>query len=294
MNSLMIETRNVNRMFGCTYAVQNLNLQVRRGSIYGFLGRNGAGKTTTIKMLAGLIWPDDGEIEVCGVSPRNFTAEHRQKIGYVSEKQMLPPSMRVGKLIEFCSKLYRDWDGRLVDRIVNQFRLPLDKKVKILSLGGTRQLSILLALAQKPDLLLLDEPAGGLDVVARREFLDQILDLIREDGKTVFFSSHLLGDVERVADEIGIMDQGKLKISEPLDRLKETVKQVRFHGFANGCETFELPHTFRVKKDGGEVLATLRVEDENTLRQLAAKYHCQYEIRPLSLEDIFVEIVRES
>ncbi len=294
MNSTIIETKNLTRRFEKKLAVQNLNLQVRQGSIYGFLGRNGAGKTTTIKMLAGLIWPTEGEVRVNGVNPRDFTVEDRQKIGYLSEKQTLPPAMRVGKLIEFCAALYPNWNHELCDRILKKFRIDPNQRIKTLSQGGMRQVGLLLALAQRPDLLLLDEPAGGLDVVARREFLDEVLELIREEGKTVFFSSHILSDVERVADEIGIISQGSLQLSEPLDRLKETIKQVRFYGFANGLDSFKVPNAFRINQTKGEVLATLRVENENTLRQLAATYRCQYEIRNLNLEEIFYEIARES
>lgn len=294
MDSHIIETRNVFRAFGGTPVVQDLNLRVRRGSIYGFLGRNGAGKTTVIKMLAGLIWPDRGEIRVNGVDPANFTAQDRWKIGYVSERQILNPSMRVGALIQFTSSFYPDWDFAACDRILKRFKIDPEKRIRALSLGMARQVAFLLAMAQRPDLLILDEPAANLDVVARRDYLDEMLDLLREDGKTVLFSSHILSDVERVADEIGIIVEGQLKISEPLDQLKDTVKQVRFHDFAKGPNGFALPDAFRCRKSGGEVLATLRVPDENRLRQLAAEHQCQYEIIHLNLEDIFVELVRET
>jgi ABC-2 type transport system ATP-binding protein len=292
MNSHIIETRNVTRSFGGSLAVRDLNLRVRRGSIYGFLGRNGAGKTTTIKLLAGLIWPDTGEIRVNGVAPDKFAVSDRWKIGYVSERQILPPGMRVDALIKFTSSFYPDWDFAVCDRILKRFAIDPAKRIKSLSSGMARQVAFLLALAHKPDLLILDEPAANLDVVARREFLEEILDLIRATDKTVFLSSHILSDVERVADEIGIIAEGVLKISEPLDRLKETVKQVRFFGFEHGINGFELPDAFRFKKGRDEALATLRLPDDDTLPRLAARHRCQYEVTHLNLEDIFVEIVR--
>jgi len=293
MDSYIIETRNVSRSFGGSMAVRNLDLRVRRGSIYGFLGRNGAGKTTTIKMLAGLIWPDAGEIRVNGVKPAEFTVADRWKIGYVSERQILPPGMRVGALIKFTSSFYPDWDFAVCDRILKRFKIDPSKRIKALSQGTARQVAFMLAMAQKPDLLILDEPAANLDVVARREFLEEMLDLIRETDKTVLLSSHILSDVERVADEIGIISQGELKISEPLDRLKETVKQVRFFGFERGVNGFEIPEAFRFTKGKDEALATLRLPDETTLPKLAAAHRCKYEITHLNLEDIFVELVRE-
>src|SRR5665213_216603 len=260
MYSYAIETNNVSRSFAKSLVVQDLNLRVRRGSVYGFLGRNGAGKTTTIKMLVGLIWPDQGEIKVNGVEPARFTVEDRWKIGYVSEKQIFNPYLRVAALIEFTSNFYPNWDFAACDRILKRFKIDPAKRIRALSMGMARQVAFMLAMAQRPDLLILDEPAANLDVVARREFLDELLDLLREDGKTVLLSSHILSDVERVADEIGIMAQGKLKISEPLDRLKDTVKQVRFYGFEKGVNGFEIPEAFQVRKSRDEVLATLRVE----------------------------------
>jgi ABC-2 type transport system ATP-binding protein len=293
MNSNAIETSHVSRSFANTVVVEDLNLRVRRGSIYGFLGRNGAGKTTTIKMLAGLIWPDKGDILVNGVAPAHFTAADRWKIGYVSERQILNPFMRVGRLIEFTANFYPDWDFAACDRILKRFKIDPDKRVRALSMGMARQVAFLLAVAQGPDLLILDEPAANLDVVARREFLDEVLDLLRENERTVLFSSHILSDVERVADEIGIIADGKLKISEPLDRLKDTVKKVRFYGFNGGTNGFAIPDAFQFAKSRDEASATLRVEREGMLQEIAAAHRCQYEVIPLNLEDIFVEIVRE-
>jgi ABC-2 type transport system ATP-binding protein len=293
MNSYMIETNNVSRSFAKKIVLQDLNLRVRRGSIYGFLGRNGAGKTTTIKMLAGLIWPDGGQIKVNGVDPARFTVEDRWKIGYVSERQVLNPFMRVDALIEFTSNFYPDWDFEACERILKRFKIDPTKRIRALSMGMARQVAFMLALAQRPDLLILDEPAANLDVVARREFLDEVLELLREGGKTVLLSSHILSDVERVADEIGIIAQGKLLISEPLDRLKETVKKVRFYGFEKGTSSFEIPDAFNLSKNSNEMVATLRVEDESKLLKLAELNRCHYEVIHLNLEDIFVEIVRE-
>jgi ABC-2 type transport system ATP-binding protein len=293
MDNCVIETTGVSRSFDRRAVVQDLNLRVRRGSIYGLLGRNGAGKTTAIKMLVGLIWPHAGQIRVNGVDPARFTVADRWKIGYVSERQVLNPFMRVDALIKFTSSFYPDWDFALCERLLARFKIDSRARIRALSLGTSRQVAFLLALAQRPDLLILDEPAANLDVVARRDFLDEMLELLRSENKTVLLSSHILSDVERVADEIGIMVGGRLKISEPLDRLKDTVKQVRFYAFEKGVNGFALPEAFQFRKTESEVLATLRVEDESGLQKLAAAHRCQYEIINLNLEDIFVETVRD-
>jgi len=288
----VIETDRVNRSFGGAAALRDFTLRVPRGSIYGFLGRNGAGKTTAIKILAGLIKPDSGTVKVFGRTPFEFTPEDRQKIGYLSEKQVLPPNFKIERLIAFCAPLYPRWDHALVRDLLGRFQIDPKKKISALSQGTQRQVGFLLALAQRPELLILDEPAATLDVVARREFLDEILDLIRQNGATVFISSHILSDIERVADRIGILADGTLKISEPLDELKETVKQIRFHSFTRSMEPFAMPGAFRTVRSKDESLVTARVPGEAALSELAHGYGAQYEIMGLGLEDIFVEISR--
>jgi ABC-2 type transport system ATP-binding protein len=289
---LAIETNGVSRSFAGPPALSNFTIRVPRGCIYGFLGRNGAGKTTAIKILAGLIKPDQGSVQVLGRNPFDFTPEDRQRVGYLSEKQILPTYMRVGKLFAFCAPFYPRWDQGLVDRLLASFRIDRKKKISMLSQGAQRQVAFILALAQRPELLILDEPASTLDVVARREFLDEILDLLRQDGPTVFISSHILSDIERVADHIGILVDGALKISEPLDRLKETVKRVRFYGFNRDAGTFAIPGALRSVRSGNEWLVTQRLEDPAQLDAAVRPWDGRYEIQDLNLEDIFVEVSR--
>lgn len=286
----VIETDQLCRSFKDTVALNNLNLRVPRGSIYGFLGRNGSGKTTAIKILVGLIKPTSGSAQVMGRTPFDFTPEDRQRIGYVSEKQILPANFRVGKLIAFCAQFYPQWDHDLVKRLTERFRIDPKKGIMALSQGTQRQVAFILALAQKPELLILDEPASTLDVVARREFLDEILALIRQDGPTVLISSHILSDIERVADHIGILVDGTLKVSEPLDELAETIKQIRFHSFSRTPGQISLPGAFRTQRSEKEILITARIKDESDIAQAARVAGAQYEILDLTLEDIFVEL----
>jgi ABC-2 type transport system ATP-binding protein len=286
----VIETDQVCRSFKRTQALNNFNMRVPRGSIYGFLGRNGSGKTTAIKILAGLIKPTSGSVQVMGRTPFEFTEEDRQKIGYVSEKQILPANYSVRAVINFCARFYPQWDHDVVRRLTERFRIDSRQVIANLSQGTQRQVAFILALAQRPELLILDEPAATLDVVARREFLDEILELIRQEGRTVLISSHILSDIERVADHIGILVDGTLKISEPLDELAETVKQIRFHSFTRSPAQISVPGAFRTVRSEKEVLITARIKDESAIAQAARDAGAQYEILDLTLEDIFVEL----
>jgi len=282
--------QNVSRSYGKTPVLRDLNLSVRQGSIYGFLGRNGSGKTTTMRMLAGLITPDEGEVRMLGHDPFLAGAEEKQWVGYMSEKGIIPPNVSVKRVLQLGRELYPHWDGALTDALVAKYNLAPKKKISTLSQGRQRLLAFIMAIAPRPKVLLLDEPAANLDVVARREILDEVLDLIRDCGSTVLFSTHILSDVERVADEIGILANGTIRVSESLDSLKESIRQVRFFGFQGNLPTENLPESFRTVRGRDELLVTLRTNSGITPESLALRWSCQQETRSLSLEDIFVEL----
>jgi ABC-2 type transport system ATP-binding protein len=292
MTEAPILVHNVARSFDGPPVVENLSFAVRPGSIYGFLGRNGSGKTTTIRMLAGLIKPVRGEVRILGNDPFTIGAEERQWLGYMSEKAVIPSYTTVGSALKLGRTLYPTWDSKLVDTLLAKYNLSQKKRFVTLSQGNQRLLSFIMAIAPRPKVLLLDEPAANLDVVARREILDDILELIRDCGCTVLFSTHVLSDVERVADEIGILAKGSLRINEPLDSLKDSIRQVRFYGFKNGAPTDDLPESLRTDRGKGEITMTLRTGSRTTPETLAERWSCQHESRTLNLEDIFIELSR--
>jgi ABC-2 type transport system ATP-binding protein len=292
MNDAPILVHNVSRAFDGPPVVKDLSFSVKPGSIYGFLGRNGSGKTTTLRMLAGLIKPHAGEVRIMGNDPFTIGAEERQWLGYMSEKAVIPAYTKVGSVLKLGRELYPTWDATLADAMLAKYDLSPKKRFMALSQGNQRLLSFIMAIAPRPKVLLLDEPAANLDVVARREILEDILELIRDCGCTVLFSTHILSDVERVADEIGILAKGHLRVSEPLDSLKDSIRQVRFFGFKNGALPGDIPESFRTVRGKNEMTLTLRTSSLTTPETLAQRWSCQQETRALSLEDIFVELSR--
>ncbi|HYO69017.1 MAG TPA: ABC transporter ATP-binding protein [Archangium sp.] len=223
---VILRTQGLTRAFHDVKAVNGVDLELRRGEVYGFLGRNGAGKTTTLRMLMGILRPDTGDIELMGQRVRRVRAAQKRHLGYVSQEQVFYPWMTALELGRFVSGFYPHWDDARFQQLLHVLDVPKDRKSAQLS-GGTRmKLGLALALSHRPPLLILDEPTAGLDPVARREFLDILRDQVRREGQTALFSSHLVGEVEEVAHRIGILHEGRLRFQGSLDTLRQSVRRV--------------------------------------------------------------------
>jgi ABC-2 type transport system ATP-binding protein len=221
-----IETVDLARRFGKTRAVDGLNLVVPEGAVYALLGPNGAGKTTTLKMLVNVVAPTGGHATVLGVDSRRLGPTELAQIGCVSESQALPEWMTVAQLVDFCRPLYPTWDDAFCARLLAQFALPPDKRLRDLSRGMRMKASLLSSLAYRPRLLLLDEPFSGLDVLVRDELIRGVLELSDEARWTVVVSSHDIDEVERLADWVGVMNEGRLALAEPVAALQERYRRV--------------------------------------------------------------------
>jgi len=201
--------------------LRGLSLEIRAGQVVGLLGRNGAGKTTLIRLAMGMLEAQKGSVRVFGMDPRERPVEVKRRIGYVSEDQILPEFLKVREVIDLHRGLYPGWDEAMAGDLIEGFRLPLGQKIKKLSKGQARQVALLCAVAHRPELLILDEPAGGLDPAARREFLETSIRLLNEAGTTILFSSHYMTDVERMAERIVMLHEGGILIDGELDSLQE-------------------------------------------------------------------------
>jgi ABC-2 type transport system ATP-binding protein len=222
--------------------------------------------------------------------PFFMEAADRQWLGYMSEKPVIPAMVSVKSALQLCRNLYPKWDAALADSLLAKYGISRKMRVTSLSQGSQRLLAFILAIAPRPRVLLLDEPAANLDVVARREILDDILELLRDGDATVLLSTHVLSDVERVADRIGILAKGTLRISESLDTLKDSIRQVRFYAFRDGTPKADIPGSFHTVRSRDEVVATLPKQTD--ANDWARRWSCQCEERALNLEDIFVELSR--
>jgi ABC-2 type transport system ATP-binding protein len=288
MTEWAIETVGLTKKFGSLTAVDSLDLRVPHGSIFGFLGRNGAGKTTTIKLLLGLISPTSGTARVLGMDPGKNGKTMKLQVGYVAENQSMYGWMKVKEIVKFTAGFYRDWDHKLAEHFCEQFELSPSTKVRRLSKGQQMRLALTLALCSRPRLLILDDPTMGLDPITRKEFLNDIVSAIHEEGTTVFFSTHILTELERVADNIAIIDRGKLKVASDIDSLKATTKSVRLT-FENTPPTnIEIDGLLDLKLNGRDCLVTVANWTEGLLATLRQRYNpVNIEVRSLSLDEIF-------
>jgi len=292
MADAVIHTRELTKRFGRTRAVDALNLQVPRGSVFAFLGRNGAGKTTTIRMLLHLLDKTAGEARVLGLDSVRDTLEIKRRVGYVGDGQMMYDWMRVDELIWFCRGFYPRWDGAFADELKMKLELDGRMKVSALSRGQQAKLALLLAMAYRPELLILDEPTTGLDVLVRRDFLEGIISLIQEEGRTVFFSSHLVHEVERVADWVGIIDHGRLIRCTTLEALKQEVRRLVLAFETPPAELARaLPGVLQVEAAGRQAAVLVEGFGEATLAAARALKPAHLEVEDLGLEDIFVALV---
>jgi len=218
----VVQVSELSRRFGATTALDSVTLSLPRGAVYGLVGANGAGKTTLIKHLLGLLQAESGSVRVFGLDPVADPVGVLSRIGYLSEENDLPGWMRVDELMRSTRAFYPTWDDAYAEELRQTFALDPSAKIKDLSKGQKARTGLLVALAHRPELLVLDEPSSGLDPIVRRDILGAIIRTIAHEGRTVLFSSHLLGEVEEVADHVTMVSRGRIVLSGPLDEIKES------------------------------------------------------------------------
>lgn len=291
----VIETYGLTKHFGRHEAVSALNLRVQAGQITGFLGRNGAGKSTTIKMLLGMMHPTAGTGTVLGkpIDDPNASCEMRRHVAYVAEDKQLYAYMTVGEMIRFTRSFYPDWRAEAEQRLLRQFELPTERKIKALSKGMRTKLALLLALARCPKLLILDEPSEGLDPQSIEELL-QALVVAAGEGTSIFFSSHQIAEVERIADRVCIVNQGRLAADLSLDKLQKDYRRITA-GFATSAPSsaFPLLGVERMRVNGRQVTLLASSGADNIAEHAHSLGAVSVDIEPMSLREVFLETVQE-
>ncbi len=279
------------KTYGDVQAVRGLNLNVPRGSIYGFLGRNGAGKTTTIKMLLGLARPTSGSARVLGMDAFKQRISIYQRVAFVSEKKALYPTMTAAELVRFSRGFYPAWSDAAVNKFSRLLEIPMAQKFEKLSNGNQTKVWLLLALAQGAELLILDEPTTALDPFTVDQLLRVLAEAPLDGGCTVFFSSHQLEEVEQIAERVGMIERGALLLESRLDDIKSDFRLIAASGRALPTQTS--PQILAVDVDENFCRYVVARGAEAFAAGLARNGATVTDVSPLSLREIFLRLVRK-
>ena len=294
--SQVLTIRDLTKTYGKVHVLQGLNLNVQEGEVYGFLGRNGAGKSTTIRIVMGITRASSGAVHLFDRPLRSHATALRQQIGYVAQEQNFYGWMTPSTIGDFVGGFYPTWDRDAYAKLIGSLDLPWRRKIRTFSGGMRSKLALALALSHQPRFLVLDEPTAGLDAVARREFIEMVREQAEQSGRTTFFSSHLIDEVEVAADRVGIIEDGRMLYEGSLKVLSESARLLK----QKLTDTAESPlpdmltaSPVTILQDRirhGERQVVVRTSDTSVFNTLSST-HPDWQINRLSLEDIFVEMV---
>jgi ABC-2 type transport system ATP-binding protein len=280
-----IRVEGLRKRFGTREVLRGVDLQVPEGSIFGFLGLNGAGKTTLIRVMLGLLRADEGRCSVAGADSRTDALSVRQRVGYMAENQAMYAWMRVGQIIDWVGRFYPQWDATLAEQLRGQMKLDANQKVGVLSKGQSSRLSLLLALAHRPRIVILDDPTLGLDPIARKDFLRDVIGYLQAENVTVFFSSHLLYEIEPICDRVAILHEGRIIKCSPVDELRESVKRILLAPSAQ-ADLQRIPGLLDVQQESGRLSLTMEKAPE--AREALKSMGCNgVSVVDLNLDEIF-------
>jgi len=291
IDEIVLETQGLTKYYGNVLAVDHIDLKIPRGCICGFVGRNAAGKTTAIKLMLGLLNPTAGSSKLLGCDSTALTPAIRQRIGYVTEGHRLFGWMSIVELERFQRAFFPEqWDGKFFAEMIEYFGLRRKQKVKHLSNGQRAQVSLALALSPNPELLIMDDPTLGLDAAIRRQFLSGMIEIIMREGRTILFSSHILGDVERVADRIVVIDKGVIRADCKLEQFRTAVKKVILAFEDSVPLQVDIDGLLHCGRSENELALILVGAGDDKIAELAKSTGAErYHIVNMNLEDQFIE-----
>lgn len=222
----MLKVQNLNKEFK-NFKLKNISFNLEPGYIMGFIGPNGAGKTTTIKLIMNLIKMDSGNIEIFGLDNKKFERKVKERIGFVYDESYFYEDLTIKQMKNIVAPFYSKWDEKVFKEYIKKFSLDENSKIKTLSKGMKMKFSLSLALSHNADLIIMDEPTSGLDPVFRREILDILYDVIQDENKSIFFSTHITTDLEKIADYITFINDGEIVFTKPKDEILETYRIIK-------------------------------------------------------------------
>jgi ABC-2 type transport system ATP-binding protein len=291
----ILEFQDIARSYKKGVPVLNgVSFSMGEGEVVGLLGRNGAGKTTLIRIAMGMLVPHSGSVRVFGLSPMEDPVAVKKRVGYVAEDQVLPGGSSIGELIAFHRYLFSDWDTEMERQLMDRFGLATASKIKRLSKGEARQIALLCAICHRPDLLILDEPGGGLDPAARREFLEASIQLLNREGSAILFSSHHMNDVERLGGRMVLLDEGKVRLDRNMDTLHEDlcVAMIPGAGVTDASRIEGVPGCLRSRSVSGDWHAVFEGSPDAVSAQLQQSLGLNgIQCVRVPLEDLFIELV---
>lgn len=290
MNNAVLSVDRLRKSFGNKEVLRGVDLAIEPGTVLGLLGANGSGKTTLIKCAVGLLRPTSGSATVLGEDAWNLSGAIKTRLGYVPQEVTSYPWMRVRQVIAYTAAFYQRWNHAFVNKLCDQWHVPLEDRVGSLSTGQLQTVGIVLALGHQPELLVLDEPVASLDPSARRQFLRTLLDLLEDEKQSILFSTHITSDLERVAQRVAILGDGKIRFQGELDELKDRVKRLRITARHDLPASFAVPGALRCEVAGSHATVSVADFNERLLAQVRQTWDADVAVNDLNLEEIFLEM----
>jgi ABC-2 type transport system ATP-binding protein len=285
----LVKARGLGKTIAGKAILRDVSVDVTPGTVVGIIGKNGAGKTTLLEILLGFSPATSGSSQLFGHDSFTLPAAIKGRIGFVPQQDELVNPITGRQQLALIAALQQRWNHELIERLQSAWEVPLDQNIQQLSGGERQKLSILLALGHEPDLLLLDEPMASLDPISRRQFLQEIISIASAQSRTVLFSTHIISDLERIADQIWIVRRGAIAWSGPLDILKESVVRLTVASRRTLPATLPLAAAISQQIVGQRASAVVTQWNEAELPRLRQELDAEVDVEPLSLEDIFVE-----
>ncbi len=285
-----ISLNGLQRKLGGVTILNGITVTVIPGQVIALLGKNGAGKTTLLETILGFGFPSSGEAKLWNTSATDIDGDIKQRLGFVPQQDELLAGLNGRDHLELFKSFRKNWNQTLVDRLVAEWLIPMDVSVGKMSIGQRQKLSILLAMAHEPELLILDEPVASLDPIARRQFLQQLVEIAADENRAVIFSTHIVSDVERVANQVWMLRDGSLAYQGGLDELKESFVRVTLSFGQPFSQKITWPNLIKQKNSGHQTQLTFDHWKTEMVQQLEQEFGAQVQVEYLGLEDIFLEL----